>query len=151
MKHTWPIYLSFLAAMQTNFINWTCWGTCYSRHKYVCVYSMCVCVLYVLIVATFIISNVTILSLSRKLSLSLPLSILVSLSLFVYLCFSLCTFLPLYLCLILPGFRWLFSFFVFVIVFNSAALVVVVRCSRAQLVENFPALNIKVYRIKIDV
>lgn len=153
MKHTWPIYLSFLAAMQTNFINWTCWGTCYSRHKYVCVYSMSVCVYYMFWLWPHSLSAMW--QFSRYLASSrspcLSFSIFVSLSLFVYLCFSLCTFLRLYLCLILPGFRWLFSFFVFVIVFNSAALVVVVRCSRAQLVENFPALNIKVYRIKIDV
>lgn len=89
MKHTWPIYLSFLAAMQTNFINWTCWGTCYKRHNYVCVHCMCVCVCvyYVLIVATFIISNVTILSLSRTLSLSYNLYSSLSLS------FALCLFM----------------------------------------------------------
>lgn len=86
-------------------------------------------------------------ALGLPVSLSLSLSLSHSLFIYVFPCALFFLFICALFCLVLDDY---FPFFVFVIVFISA-LVVVVRCSRAQLVENFPALNIKVYRIKIDV
>lgn len=136
MKHTWPIYLSFLAAMQTNFINWTCWGTCYSRHKYVCVYSMCVCVCvcvyYMFWLWPHSLSAMwqfsRYLASSRSLSLSPSLSLSHSLFIYVFPCALFFLFICALFCLVLDD----YFPFLFLLLFSILLLLLLLSVARVH-------------------